>query len=250
MRHLRRIFESKSYHRFNQEIIEDICIDLIDDGWTFKKFKTGFYEPKGFHITDVLKSGYVPGYYIEIDAEFYLPNFYSSQEMKDWFSKQNERERMAASVVRKLETQVGPVMVAWKTNSIEIWVREKTPIRVETQVTDFMEFEKMIKSMLEYSFYKSEFSVSSENNEITVVLKDRELSDGQTRPLSSSRFGIFMRRLKTLSDPNVEGYWRKKKKDIPQSHWDYDDLDKYEYDFEGSFSKRKCVIKFKNKRKK
>lgn len=250
MKHLKKIFEEKtSYHRFDKDQIEDICIDLIDAGWEIKNYKEAFYEEKDFYYSDLVKSDTVPGYFFSIESEEARPDFRSSQEMKEWFSEQSEKQRMSASVIKKLETQVGPVKVRWSFNCITVWVKEKSKIKVTSKTEHFEKFSSMVSRMLELIFYKSEYDISimDSDQSISIGFKDRIVGD-VVNPLSRSRFDTFMKRLKFLSSDS-QGY-QIRKKTIPYSHeFYYGNLDQYEFDVTGSFSTKKVSIKFKKKRK-
>lgn len=245
-----KLFENNSYHTYNKDIIEDISIDIIDNGWEVTKFELVFFDDENgkYSYNKLAKSGSIPGYKITFNSNKYIPDFYSSQEMKNWSDNNVKNEKMIISVAKKLELQIGPIKIDWDINKVTFLIKEKNKLNISSNEENFLKFKSLLNTFLEYSFYYYEYDKSINGNIINFKFKNGKRNNGEDIPFSEYRFRTFIKRLNYLSNPTLSV---RRKSVIPISHeYYYGDLDKYDFNIVGSFKDKKATIEYKGLRKK
>jgi hypothetical protein len=243
MRHI-KIFEeansSKSHHKFDFDTIEDICIDLIDEGWEMKDFMTKFYREEDFESSKRIEQNYnIPGYFFKIENEkLKIPIFNYSAQMKEWITNLPKIYGSVHSVIKKLESQVGPIQFLLETDDAEIriWLKEKTEIAVSEEDVSFGEFCQLLTSLAEHTFYSWEMNISTDRESLTLTLDF-------TDRLNKNRYSTFSKRLEVLKTGIGQ------REHIPQSHRSYYiGLNNFEYEILTK-SKSKFVLKMIGKKR-
>jgi hypothetical protein len=244
MKHI-KIFEeiepksSKSYHKFDFDTIEDICIDLIDEGWEIKDFMAKFYKEEDFDSSSRIGQNFkIPGYFFKIENEkLRIPMFNYSAQMKEWITNLPKIYGSVYSVIKKLESQVGPIQFLLGTDAadIRIWLKEKSEISVSEEDVSFGEFCHLLKSLAEHTFYSWEINISTDQESLTLTLDF-------TDRLNKNRYYTFTNRLEVLKT----GIGLREH--IPQSHRrSYIGLNKFKYEILTK-SKSKFVLKMIGKK--
>ena len=245
MRHIRKIFEeadpksSKSYHKFDFDTIEDICIDLIDEGWEIKEFMAKFYREEDFEYSKRIEQNYnIPGYFFKIENEkLKIPIFNSSTQMKEWITNLSKIYGPVYSVIKKLESQVGPIKFLLETDDAEIriWLKEKSEISVSEEDQSFGEFCEYLKHLVEFTFYSWEMNTNTDRESLTFTVDF-------TDRLNKNRYSTFVKRLEVLKTGTGQ------REHIPQSHRSYYiGLSKFKYEILTK-SKSKFVLKMIEKK--